>query len=145
MNARRRPAKPGFSLVELAILAAIIGGMAAFALPRFRATVERSKAAEAFSYLAFVQAAQDRYHARQSTYAKNLEDLDIKLKAPSNFLLGSIGAGNTGHLKDSWTLSLTRFGASAGYGEYTVTFDEKGFDGEDSTIVDHPEINPMQT
>jgi hypothetical protein len=26
-----------------------------------------------------------------------------------------------------------------------VTFNEEGFDAEDSTIIDHPDINPMQT
>lgn len=145
MDATRRITKAGFSLVELAVVVAIIGVMAAFALPRFRASVERSKAAEAFTYLSTVQAAQERYHARRSTYAEKLCDLDIKLTTPEYFLVGTICAGNTGDLEGSWTLSLTRFGASAGYGEYTVTFNEEGFDDEDSTIVDHPEINPMHT
>ena len=39
--------KAGFSLVELAVVVVIIGVLAAFAVPRFRASVERSKAAEA--------------------------------------------------------------------------------------------------
>jgi type IV pilus assembly protein PilA len=137
--------KAGFSLVELAVVVVIIGVLAAFAVPRFRASVERSKAAEAFNYLAAVQAAQERYHARQSTYADDLDVLDIKLTTPKYFSVGSIGAGSTGDLEDSWTLSLTRSGASAGYGEYTVTFNEEGFDDENSTIIDHPDINPMQT
>jgi len=145
MHAKRRLSKTGFSLVELTVITVLIGIMAAFALPRFRAAVERSKAAEAFNYLACVQAAQERYHSRQSTYADDLSDLDIKLATPKYFSIGSICAGSTGSLEDSWTLSLTRFGASAGYGEYTVTFNEEGFDEEDSTIVDHPDINPMET
>ena len=137
--------KTGFSLVELAVIVAILGVMAAFALPRFRVAVEVSKAAEAFNYLASIQAAQERYRSRQGTYADNLNELDIKLTMPKNFSVGSIGAGSTGDLADSWTLSLTRSGPSAGYGEYTVTFNEEGFDDEDSTIVDHSDINPMQT
>ncbi len=145
MNSARRITRSGFSLVELAVFVSIIGVMAAFAMPRFRATVERSKAVEAFNYLMSVQAAQKRYHARQDTYADDLKDLDIMLPAPKHFSVGSIGAGGTHDLKDSWTLSLTRFGASAGFGEYTVIFNEKGFDEENSTIVDHPDINPMQT
>ena len=144
MNTKKRVTRAGFSLVEMAVIALIIGVMTAFALPRFRATVERSKAAEAFNYLSAVQAAQERYHTRQSTYAGDFEDLDIKLTTPRYFSVGSIDAGCTGDLKDSWTLSLTRFGASAGYGQYTVTFNEEGFDDEKSTIVSHPEINPMQ-
>ena len=45
--------------------------------------MERSKAAEAFNYLSSVQAAQERYHARQGTYADKSTDLDIKLTARS--------------------------------------------------------------
>jgi len=145
MNSTKTMSRTGFSLVELAVVVVIIGVLAAFAVPRFRSSVERSKAAEAFNYLAAVQASQERYHARQSTYADDLDVLDIKLTSPKYFSVGSIGAGSTGDLEDSWTLSLTRSGASAGYGEYTVTFNEEGFDDEDSTIIDHPDINPMQT
>ena len=145
MNTTRKMTRGGFSLVELAVVVVIIGVLAVFAVPRFRASVERSKAAEAFNYLAAVQAAQERYHARQSTYAEDLDDLDIKLTIPKYFSVGTISAGSTGDFEDSWSLSLTRSGASAGYGEYTVIFNEEGFDEEESTIVDHEDINPMQT
>ena len=135
----------GFTLVELAVVVVIIGVLAAFAVPRFLASVERSKAAEAFNYLSSVQAAQERYHARQGTYAADLADLDIKLTSPKYFTVGTVTAGSTTSLEDSWQLSLTRSGASAGYGEYTVTFSEQGYDNAASTIKDLPAINPMQT
>jgi len=139
--------KRGFTLVELAVVVVIIGVLAAFAVPRFLSSVERSKAAEAFNYLSSVQAAQERYHARQGTYAAAITDLDIKMSTPKYFTAGVIGPGSTGDLEDSWTLTLTRQGASAGYGAYTVTFTEEGYDSNavNSTIVNHPDINPMQT
>ena len=140
-----RAKRSGFTLVELAVVVVIIGVLAAFAVPRFMASVERSKAAEAFNYLSAVQAAQERYHARQGTYAAELKDLDIKMTVPKYFTPGSVAAGKDGTLESSWTLTLTRVGASAGYGAYTVTFTEEGFDKDTSTITEKADINPMQT
>jgi len=137
--------RKAFTLVELAVVVVIIGVLAAFAVPRFLASVERSKAAEAFNYLAAVQSAQERCHARQGQYASLLTDLDIKFSTPKYFTVGTIAAGSTASLEDSWTLTLTRTGASAGYGEYTVTFNEEGYDATNSTIASHADINPMQT
>jgi prepilin-type N-terminal cleavage/methylation domain-containing protein len=135
----------GFTLVELAVVVVIIGVLAAFAVPRFLASVERSKAAEAFNYLSSIQAAQERFHARQGTYADTVDGLDIKMTSLKYFTVGTVAAGTTSSLQDSWTLTLTRKGASAGYGEYTVIFTEQGYDAENSSIKDKADINPMQT
>ena len=135
----------GFTLVELAVVIVIIGVLAAFGVPRFIKSVERSKAAEAFAYLSALRAAQERYSAREGTYAANVSDLDIVVSTPKYFTVGAIAAGVTGSLEDSWTLTLTRTGTSAGYGAYTVTFTENGFDTTNSTIATLPDINPMGT
>ena len=140
-----RTSRRGFTLVELAVVVVIIGVLAAFAVPRFMASVERSKAAESFNYLSSIQAAQERFHARQGTYAVDVNDLDIKMTNLKYFTVGIVEAGSTASLEDSWTLTLTRAGASAGYGAYTVTFTEQGFDSLNSTITAKPDINPMQT
>jgi type IV pilus assembly protein PilA len=137
----------GFTLIELAVVVIIIGVLAAFAVPRFRNAVERSKAGESFNYLATTRAAQERYHARMGTYSDDMSKLDIKLSTPTYFSIGTIEAGKSGSLEDSWKLTLTRSGASAGYGAYTVAFTEDGFDKDPtaSTIADadHEAINPM--
>ncbi len=135
--------RKAFSLVELAVVVIIIGVLAAFGVPRMLKSVERSKAAEAFKYLAAVRAAQERYQAREGTYASVLTDLDMEQSAPKYFTVGTVAAGVSGSLEDSWTLTLTRQGASAGYGAYTVTFTEEGYDTVNSTIHGMPDINPM--
>jgi type IV pilus assembly protein PilA len=133
----------GFTLVELAVVIVIIGVLAAFGVPRFVKSVERAKAAEAFSYLDAVRAAQERYLVQTGTYAANVSDLDIRVSAPTYFSVGTISAGDSGTLQSSWTLTLTRIGPSAGYGAYTVTFTEGGFDTTNSTIINLPPVNPM--
>jgi hypothetical protein len=60
---------------------------------------------------------------------------------PKYFSLGNIEPGSTACLEDSWMLTLTRAGASAGYGAYTVSFTEEGFAAGNSTITN--EVNPM--
>ena len=131
--------RQGFTLVELAVVVVIIGVLAAFGVPRFLQSVERSKAAEAFAYLSAVRTAQERYHAREGTYADDLDNLDIQAPTPKYFTVGTV-AGNT-DLEDSWTLTLTRAGSSAGYGAYLVVFTDQGYDTATSTIPS--DINPI--
>ena len=133
----------GFTLVELAIVIVIIGVLASFGVPRFRDAVERSKAGESMNYLSAVRGSMERHASREATYASELTELDISIPAPKYFTVGAIAAGSTGDLEDSWTLTLTREGASAGYGAYTVTFTEQGSDPVNSTINDLPQINPI--
>ncbi len=133
----------GFSLVELSVVVIIIGVLAAFGIPRMLKSVERSKAAESFKYLAAVRGAQERYQAREGTYATLLLDLDMEQSAPKYFTVGVVAAGASASLEDSWTLTLTRLGASAGYGAYTVVFTQEGYDAVASSIEGLPDINPM--
>jgi prepilin-type N-terminal cleavage/methylation domain-containing protein len=132
----------GFTLVELAVVIIIIGVLAAFAVPRFLDSVERSKAAEAFNYMSAVRAAQERFQVRQGTYADDVTKLDIQMPDPKYFAVGAFAAGGTDSLEDSWTLTLTRTGAAGGYGAYKVVFTDQGYDSTNSDIPS--KINPMQ-
>ena len=70
----RQHCRTGMSLVELAVVVIIIGVIAAFGVPRLIKNVERSKAGEAFQYLAAIRSAQERHQARQGAYASDLSD-----------------------------------------------------------------------
>src|SRR5678810_1118015 len=114
----RNRGRKGFTLVELAVVIIIIGVLAAFGVPRFLDSVERSKAAEAFNYMSAVRAAQERYQVRKGTYSDDLTKLDIQMPEPKYFSVGVPAAGGTDNLEDSWTLTLTRAGSAGGYGAY---------------------------
>ena len=49
----------------------IIGVLAAFGVPKFLASVEKSKATEAFNFWSAVQSAEERYIAQNGVYAFN--------------------------------------------------------------------------
>jgi len=140
---QRTRSQAGFTLVELAIVIVLIGVLASFGVPRFRDAVERSKAGESINYLSTIRASQERYHAMYATYATDVTNLDVDFPPMKYFTVGSVTVGSTGDIESSWSLALTRLGASAGYGAYTVTFTEVGYDATSSTINDLPQINPL--
>jgi type IV pilus assembly protein PilA len=127
--------RKGFTLVELAVVIVIIGVLAAFGVPQFLKSVERSKAAEAFNYLSAVRSAQERYLAKQGVYATKLTDLDIVQTAPKYFYVGSADANvdtiatTFADGKPTWTLTMFRIGETSSYGAYEVTYDQTGYIG----------------
>ena len=86
--------RKGFTLVELAVVIVIIGVLAAFGVPKFLQSVEKSKATEAFNYWSTVQAAQERYIAQNGVYwaTANTDTLDIVLPTLQYFTAPTITA-----------------------------------------------------
>lgn len=68
---RRRAS--GFTLLELMIVVAVIGILAALALPSYFDSVRKGQRSEAVAALAQVQQAQERWRATHSAYATNSE------------------------------------------------------------------------
>jgi prepilin-type N-terminal cleavage/methylation domain-containing protein len=135
--------RKGFTLVELAVVIVIIGVLAAFGVPRFLKSVERSKAAEAFQYLAAVRSAQERYIAKEGVYTTDLTQLDIVQATPKYFTVGTMSATQATDGTSSWTLTLNRIAGTSSYGSYTVTFTQDGYDTVNSSINAIPDINPL--
>jgi len=137
--------RKGFTLVELAVVIVIIGVLAAFGVPRFLKSVERSKAAEAYQYLSAVRAAQERYLAKEGVYTADAANLDITQSSPKYFTIGTISTTNAGSGNSTWELTLTRISATSSYGGYTVTFTNEGYSSSASSIASLTDINPMGT
>jgi type IV pilus assembly protein PilA len=140
LKAERR-SRAGFTLVELSVVIVIIGVLAAFAVPRFAASVERAKAGEAFNYLNAIRSSQENYNNREGTYATNYSDLDVNLATPKYF---SLPENMNVPAEDQWSLTLTRLAGASGYGAYTVTYNQGGFDNTSNSNIPMA-VNPMGT
>jgi type IV pilus assembly protein PilE len=101
---RRRAS--GFTLIELMIVVAIVAILGAVVFPSFLDSMRKSRRTEAFSAIAAVQQAQERWRGNNPAYSSSLSDLGI----PSS----------TSSPRGYYTLSVATESASATT-EYTVS------------------------
>ena len=79
----RRP--PGFSLIELMIAIAVIGLLAAVALPTFMDSVRKSRRTDAIAAMAAIQQAQERWRASNPAYTTTWADLAASSATPKGY------------------------------------------------------------
>ena len=98
----KRPRRPsaGFSLIELVLVVAILGALAAIALPSFSRYQLRARRSEAYANLAAVAKAQSSYFATNGLYANT--------GAPQP-------GGGLGAAKRPWTPAADTAFASVGF------------------------------
>lgn len=116
--------KSGFTLLEIIIVIIIVGVLASLALPRFFATVEFSKSAEALNSMSVLRQSIERcYLASAGTYVGcALTNIDIENPGNSpgaRFVYAISAASATG-----FTITATRNAVDGGDGVSVITLQQ---------------------
>ena len=127
--------RSGFSLVELTVVVVILGVLATLAVPRFRTSVERTKATEGLSYLHQMERQQSRFFSTMGRYSHSKQELEDvmgeTIHTPKFFSTSAISSSNW---EKRWSTKLTRNSESSGFGRYTITWGQDGFEASKSSI-----------
>lgn len=132
MNTSHHPSRrAGFSLVELTIVVVILGVLATFAVPRYQASVEKTKVAGAFQSLSEIQNLFARKLAMDGTYMGPSWDLELNPWIPEGFRFVRLRSGDW---EKRWELVVRRNGPSSGFGRYRIVWNQDGFHARRSTV-----------
>ena len=102
----RRPGNNGFSLIELLIAVAIVGIIAAIAVPSYSMYITKANRTDAMNYLTEVAGEQQRYYSENNEYAGAMSDLgyDANTTPEGHY---TISISTPGAARTSYVLSAT--------------------------------------
>jgi len=130
----------GFTLIEILIVVAILGVLAAIALPAYEDSVLRSNRAEAKGELLIVASEQERFFSSNNTYSTDATPLvttDATTRTTENsFYQITVAAGATGSIATSFTATATPQGSQTGDDCTTLTLTSTGVRGATGSTVD---------
>ena len=89
MNMKKN--KHAFTLIELMIVIAIIGILAAMAVPNFQQARERARQSKCYEYTALLTRTAEVYHTEKGHYPAKVEDMTPFLGGNRNFSCPSGG------------------------------------------------------
>ncbi len=73
---KKKQRKIGFTLVEIMIVIAVIGILAAMAMPNFKQARDRARSTKCFEFSALLSRTADLYTIEQRSHPKQIKDLE---------------------------------------------------------------------
>lgn len=125
----------GFTLIEMMVIVAIIGILAAVAYPSYDEYVKRGNRSEGQALLSDTAAAQERYYSQNFVYITDNADI-AKLKARATSSTGKYTLSLSSEVDDGgYTLTAEEQFNDTGCGDLTLNaVGERGITGTDKTI-----------
>ncbi|EOX3389853.1 pilin [Vibrio cholerae] len=104
MKAYKNKLQKGFTLIELMIVVAVIGVLAAIAVPQYQKYVAKSEAASALATLAGLKTNAEAYTVETGSFPTDTQQ--AQLGTPSS-AMGTIAYANTGSSGAAGTITFT--------------------------------------
>lgn len=131
----------GFTLVELMIVVAIIGILAAVALPAYQQSVRSSGRAEAQSLLLRIAANQERFYSDNNSYSTNADPLSspvvATLTSESGLYEVAVAACAAATISTCFVATATPQGDQAADSCTTLTITNTGLKASTGDTVDN--------